>query len=107
MVNFSVITPFVSNMVQSSEFILMYERERIKEVEAESAEIRQVRRNINMVHRRITRLALLGEGVIGWNEEDCRRYHTQRLCADSLFQDLKSQCTTYVHTEQIGTLRSL
>ena len=87
--------------------ILVHERQRIKEIEAESAEIRQVRRNINTAHLRVTRLALLGEGVIGWDEVDCRHYHAQRLCADSLLQALKPQCTAYVHTEQIDTLRSL
>ena len=34
--------------------ILVHERKRIKEIEAESAEIRQVRRGINTAHRRIT-----------------------------------------------------
>ena len=87
--------------------ILIYERERIREIEAESAEMRQVRRNINAVHHHITQLALLGEEVIGWNETDYRHYHTQRQCTDSLLQALKPHCTAYVHTVQIDTLRSL
>ena len=94
-------------VISSFAAILVHERQRIREIEAESAEIQQVRHNINTVHRRITRLALLGEGVIGWDEVECRRYHAQRLCADSLLQDLKPQCTAYVHTAQIDTLRSL
>ena len=48
--------------------ILVHERKRIKEIEAESAEIRQVRRSINTAHRRITGLATLGEGVVNWNK---------------------------------------
>lgn len=52
--------------------ILIHERKRIKKIEAESIEIRQVRRDINNAHRHITRLALLGEGVIGWNKADFR-----------------------------------
>lgn len=87
--------------------ILLHERRGIKEIEAETAEIRQVRRDIYTAHRHITRLALLGEGVIGWDEADRRRYHAQRLRADSLLQALKPQCTAYVHTAQIDTLRSL
>ena len=58
--------------------ILVYERERIREIETESAEIRQLRRDINTAHRRITRLALLGEGVIGWDKADLLHY---RVCA--------------------------
>ena len=94
-------------VIASMAAILLHERQRIKEIEAESAEIRQVRYDINTVHRRITRLALLGEGVISWGEADLRHYHAQRLCADSLLQALKPQCTAYVHTVQIDTLRSL
>ena len=87
--------------------ILVHERERIKAIEAESAEIRQVRRNINTAHRHITRLALLGEGVIGWNDTDYRKYHDQRLHTDSLLRALKPHCMTYVHPEQIDTLCTL
>ena len=87
--------------------ILVHERERIKEIEAESAEIRQVRRDINTAHRYITRLALLGEGVIGWNDSDYRNYHDQRLHTDSLLRALMPYCMTYVHPEQIDTLCAL
>lgn len=94
-------------VISSFAAILVHERQRIREIETESAEIRVVRRDINTAHRRITRLALLGEGVIGWDEVDYRHYHAQRLCADSLLQTLKPRCTAYVHTAQIDTLRSL
>ena len=57
--------------------ILVYERERIREIETESAEIRQLRRDINTAHRRITRLALLGEGVIGWDKADLLHYRLE------------------------------
>lgn len=87
--------------------IMLHERKRIHKIEAETEDIRQVSRDINTVHRRITRLTLLGEGVIGWDEADRRHYHAQRLRADSLLQALKPQCTAYVHTAQIDTLRSL
>ena len=87
--------------------ITVHERERIREIEAESAEIRQVRCDINTAHSQITRLALLGEGVIGWNEADRRHYYVQRLYTDSLLQALKPHCTAYVRPAQIDTLRIL
>ena len=87
--------------------ITVHERERIREIEAESAEIRQVRCDINTAHSQITQLALLGEGVIGWNEADRRHYYVQRLYTDSLLQALKPHCTAYVRPAQIDTLRIL
>ena len=44
--------------------ILIYERQRMREIEAETANINLVRRGINTAHRRITGLATLGEGVV-------------------------------------------
>ena len=87
--------------------ILIHERKRIKKIEAESIEIRQVRSDINTVHRSITRLALLGEGIIRWEEADSISYHVLRLRTDSLLQALKPHCIAYVHPAQIDTLRTL
>lgn len=87
--------------------ILVHERERIREIEAESAEIQDVRRDINTVHRHITRLATLGESVIGWDEGDSTRYCALRLRTDSLLQTLKPHCLDYVRPTQIDTLRTL
>ena len=87
--------------------ITVHERERIRGIEAESAEIRQVRRDINAAHRRITRLATLGESVIGWEEADSTRYRALRLRTDSLLQALKPHCRDYVRPAQIDTLRTL
>ena len=87
--------------------ILIHERKRIKKIEAESIEIRQVRSDINTVHRSITRLALLGEGIIRWEEADSISYHVLRLRTDSLLQVLKPHCIAYVHPAQIDTLRTL
>ena len=88
-------------------FILLHERKCVKEIKAGAEIIRQMRLDISDAHRHITQLALLGEGVIGWEEADRRHYHVQRLRVDSLLQVLKLQCTAYVHTAQIDTLRSL
>lgn len=87
--------------------ILLHERKRIKEIKTESAEIRQVRRDINAAHRHITQLATLGESVIGWEKADSTRYHALRLRTDSLLLTLKPHCTAYVRPTQIDTLRSL
>ena len=87
--------------------ILVHERQRVREIEAESAEIRQVRRDINAAHRRIMELAILGESVIGWEEADSTRYRTLRLRTDSLLQAMRTRCAAYVHTSQIDTLRTL
>lgn len=94
-------------VIASMAAILVHERERIREIEAESAEIRQVRRDINAAHRHITRLATLGESVIGWKEADTTRYRTLHLRTDSLLQALKSHCRDYVRPAQIDTLRTL
>ena len=87
--------------------ILIHERKRIKKIEAESIEIRQVRSDINTVHRSITRLALLGEGIIRWEEADSISYHVLRLRTDSLLQALKPHCIAYVHPARIDILRTL
>lgn len=87
--------------------ILVHERHRLREIETEAAEIRQLRHDINNAHHHIAKLALLGEGVIGWEEADSAYYRTFRLRTDSLLQVLKLHGTTYVHPMQIDTLRSL
>lgn len=87
--------------------IIVYERKHMGDIEKKVTEIRQVRRDINDAHRHITRLALLGEGVIGWKEADSICYHTLRLHTDSLLQALKPRCTAYVRPAQIDALRTL
>ena len=87
--------------------ILIHERKQIKEIEAESAEIRQVRRDINVAHYRIMELATFGESLIGWEKADNIRYHALRLRTDSLLQILKPHCTAYVCPAQIDTLCTL
>lgn len=64
--------------------ILVYERQRTREIEYETANINRVRRDINTVHRRITGLATLGEGVASWNEADCLHYRSRRGHASGL-----------------------
>lgn len=94
-------------VIGSMAAILVHERKRIREIEAGTETIRQVRRDISKAHRCITRLALLGEGVVGWDETDYRHYHAQLLSTDSLLQAMKPLCREYVRPAQIDTLRSL
>ena len=48
--------------------ILVHERGRMREIEAETGEIQEIRRDITVAQRNIITLATLGEGVIGWEE---------------------------------------
>lgn len=94
-------------VICSMVIVLVHERQRMREIGMETSKLRTVRRDINITHRCITRLAMQGEGVLGWNEEDCLRYHTRRLQADSLLNVLKNHCHEYVRPEQIDSLRTL
>lgn len=87
--------------------ILFHERARLRELEADIVEIRQVRGELSEIHRNITVLASLGESVIAWEEEDYRAYQTRRLRVDSLLQVLKIGSDNMVDTNQIDTLRGL
>lgn len=93
--------------ISSMIIILLHERQRIKEIEAETTEIRRVRRDIHTAHRSITELATMGESVIAWENADYEEYRKKRLCTDSLLQAMKMDCRTFVLPEQIDTLRSL
>ena len=47
-------------VISSMTAILLHERKRMHEIEAETTEIRKIRKDINTVHRRITELATHG-----------------------------------------------
>lgn len=87
--------------------ILIHERNQFKKIEAETLKIRSVRLDINKAHRHITGLAIRGESVVAWEEEDYRDYRRHRLLTDSLLQTLKPYCREYVRSGQIDTLRHL
>lgn len=87
--------------------ILVHERQRMREIEAETAEIHRVRRDINTVHRHITELATQGESVIAWENADYREYRKSRLRTDSLLQAMKTSCGNFIYPGQIDTLRIL
>lgn len=94
-------------VISSMTAILLHERKRMHEIEAETTEVRKIRKDINTVHRRITELATHGESVITWNETDFRKYRNRRLSVDSLLQVMKQYVGDFVHTEQIDTLCNL
>ena len=104
-ITFGYVVMFIIGISMVS--ILVHERKRIREIEADTETIRQVRRVISDTHQRITRLALLGEGVVGWDETDYHHYHTQLLRTDSLLQSMKPHCKDFVRPAQIDTLRAL
>ncbi|MBM6719018.1 response regulator [Bacteroides gallinaceum] len=94
-------------VIGSMAAILLYERQRMREIEAETREIRTVRREINLAHRYITELATYGESVIAWENPDYDRYHQKRLSADSILYTMKQKYNDFIHPDQIETLRKL
>lgn len=87
--------------------ILFFDWIKIRKIEAEGEEVQAVQQKINAAHRKITVLATMGESVMAWNDYDYSQYHAGRLATDSLLQELKSACTTFVNPAQIDTLRVL
>jgi signal transduction histidine kinase/DNA-binding response OmpR family regulator len=94
-------------VIASMTFILLHERKRLRRIETETEEIRSLRRDINIVQRHITKLAIQGESVIAWKEEEYKEYCANRLLTDSLLQILKPYCWEYVQPNQIDNLRHL
>lgn len=94
-------------VIASMAAILVHERNKYREIEAETAKIRSVRLDINKAHRHITGLAIRGENIVAWEEADYRDYRRHRLLTDSLLQTLKPHCREYVRSGQIDTLRHL
>lgn len=91
----------------SMAFILVHERKRMKDIETETTNIRNVRKSIGVVHRFITELAISGETIIGWKNSDYQHYHSIRQQTDSLLQIMKACSKEYVRIEQIDSLRYL
>lgn len=87
--------------------IILYEKQQLYEIEADSESIHNIQYDINMAHRHITELTTLGESVISWKDTDYLTYHERRLCIDSLLQKLQLLCLEFIRSEQIDTLRNL
>lgn len=84
--------------------ILLYERDRMRTIRSETAEIRRIWHDISTAHRHITELATDRESVIVWEDADFRDYHGKRLHTDNLLQTLKSSCGMFVLPGQIDSL---
>lgn len=61
-------------VIGSMAAILIHERQRMREIEVETSEIREIRQSANFIHRHITQLAISGESVMGWEEADYQNY---------------------------------
>ena len=87
--------------------ILLHERKKMHDIANGTAEIREVRNEVNAIRRHIVGIALLGESAIGWDSEDFSAYRNRRLHIDSLLERMKDNGLDLVSHEQIDTLRRL
>lgn len=87
--------------------ILLHERSRVFEIETETRLIHKVQHNVNTVHRYITLLAMRGETVLAWEEEDFEDYRSLRIRVDTMLQTMQKGNEEFVSCVQIDTLRYL
>lgn len=87
--------------------ILFHEREKMRNIEEGTSEIREIRNEINIIRRHLIGLALHGESAIGWENYDFEIYRTRCHNIDSLLNRIKSNYKNFVSHEQIDTLRHL
>lgn len=87
--------------------ILLHERKKMHDIANGTAEIREIRNEVNAIRRHIVGIALLGESAIGWDSEDFSAYQNRRLHIDSLLERMKDSGLDLVSHEQIDTLRRL
>ena len=85
--------------------ILLHERKKMHDIPNGTAEIREIRNEVNAIRRHIVGIALLGESAIGWDSEDFSAYQNRRLHIDSLLERMKDNGLDLVSHEQIDTLR--
>ena len=87
--------------------ILLHERKKMHDIADGTAEIREIRNEVNAIRRHIVGIALLGESAIGWDREDFSTYRERRLHIDSLLERMKDNSLDLVNPEQIDSLRRL
>ena len=80
--------------------ILLHERSRVLEIEAETQIIHKVQHNVNIAHRYITILAMRGETALAWEKEDFVDYHLLRLRVDSMYKGNEE----FVYLSRLDTL---
>lgn len=77
----------------------------LKHLENQTMNMYSIQMDINLIHHRITTLAMYGESVIIWSKSDYDNYSEFRSETDSLLVCLKQSAREFVLTEQIDTLR--
>lgn len=87
--------------------VLLWEKQRIEEIETDADGLRDIQLDIQTVHRYFTELTMQGETVISWEDADSLRYHRQRMRTDSLLETLQIHCDKFICPSQIDTLRQL
>lgn len=86
---------------------LLHERNRVVGIESEMKRIHRVQHDVNTAHRYITLLAMRGETVIAWEEEDFKDYRSLHLRVDTMLQSMYRENRVFVSQNQIDTLRYL
>ena len=87
--------------------IVFIERKRLMEIEENTSAARKTHWDIYYAHQYITRLAMLGETVAGWNCSDYDDYHKTTLLVDSILHEISKGNPSSVLSEQIDSLRNL
>lgn len=72
LVGYFLLMAIIGSMVA----IILHERNRVFEIEAEMRHLNLVQRNVNAAHRYITLLAMRGETALAWDEEDFGDYRS-------------------------------
>lgn len=83
---------------------MLHERNRAREIEAETELMHHVQHDVNSAHRYITLLAMCGETALAWEEEDFENYRSLRLRVDSMLQSMHKGNREFVSQNQIDTL---
>lgn len=87
--------------------IVFIERKRLMEIEENTSAARKTHWDIYYAHQYITRLAMLGETVAGWNCSDYDDYHKTTLLVDSILHEISKGNPSCVPSGQIDSLRTL
>lgn len=94
-------------VIGSMTVIFIHECQRMQKIELRTSETHKIRQKINKIYYHITKLTILGENLIDWEETDYRNYQIERLHTDSLLQTMKSYCINYVQPQHIDSLCKL
>ena len=71
-------------------YCYQYEWKRLEALEKENQATDELRRYINDLNFRLTRISLLGETILEWDNKDIETYHLQRMAMDSMLCRFKA-----------------